>query len=53
MAGVGAVKKGVSFTRPWVEETVKLTQLHQEDQLVTELLVTLVTEGFFHGETIS
>lgn len=52
VAGVNRGRR-LSLTRPWVEETAQLTQLHQEDQLVTELLVTLVTKGFFNGETIS
>jgi hypothetical protein len=31
----------------WVEQTYNLAVLHQQDQEVTELLVSLVTKGFF------
>lgn len=34
---------------PYRQEVVSLAQLHQEDELVTDLLLTLVTKGFFNG----
>jgi hypothetical protein len=32
----------------WLDNQGKLAKLHQDDQVVTELLVSLVTKGFFH-----
>lgn len=57
LADVGGVNKHVKF-RPfkspkdvtdWVEDTYNLTHLHRDDQLAAELLVSLVTQGFFNG----
>lgn len=36
-------------TRDWAERTYTLAKLHKQDQEVTELLVALVTKGFFNG----
>jgi hypothetical protein len=42
--------KGVRF-EPYKPEatTYNLAQLHQEDELVTDLLIALVTKEFFNG----
>lgn len=34
----------------WSTKTYNLTRLHQQDQEVVELLVSLVTKGFFDGD---
>jgi hypothetical protein len=47
----GGGKKGTPFSRQWVEDIADVSHLHAEDQIVTELLVALVTKGFFHGHT--
>ena len=49
VSGVYGGGKGTPFSRQWVEEIADVSHLHAEDQVVTELLVTLVTKGFFHG----
>ena len=42
--------KGVRF-EPYRPEAASynLTQLHQDDELVTDLLITLITKEFFNG----
>lgn len=45
---------GGSFRAPdsvvtWAQEQNALTKLHQDDQLVSELLVSIVLKGFFDG----
>lgn len=40
---------GVKSARDWAQDAGNLAFIHQEDQVATELLVTLVTQGFFHG----
>lgn len=44
--------KGVRF-EPYRPDapTYNLTQLHQEDESVTDLLIALVIKGFFNGKT--
>lgn len=34
--------------RKWGDDFYNLSLLHKQDQEVTELLVSLVTQGFFH-----
>lgn len=48
---VAGVVEGMGFKTPsdWSQDASKLAFIHQEDQIATELLVTLVTQGFFHG----
>ena len=48
---VAGVVEGMGFksTRDWSQDAADLAFIHQEDQMATELLVTLVTQGFFHG----
>lgn len=48
---VAGVVEGMGFksARDWAHDTADLAFIHQEDQMATELLVTLVTQGFFHG----
>lgn len=48
---VAGVVDGMGFksARDWAQDTSNLAFIHQEDQIATELLVTLVTQGFFHG----
>lgn len=46
----GRRHKGVRF-EPYKPDTpsYNLAQLHQDDELVTDLLIALVTKGFFNG----
>lgn len=48
----GVIPKGSGFRKSvaaLADDISDLTFIHQEDQAATELLVTLVTQGFFHG----
>lgn len=45
----GVVEGGGFGAKAWSEDVGNLALIHQEDQVATELLVTLVTQGFFHG----
>ena len=48
--GAGVVEgMGFKTARDWAQDASSLAFIHQEDQMATELLVTLVTQGFFHG----
>jgi hypothetical protein len=52
---VSGVVRGGGFRRQrdlydWSSKTYNLTRLHQQDQEVAELLVALVTKGFFDGD---
>lgn len=51
LSPVAGVVEGMGFksTRDWVQDASDLSVIHQEDQIAAELLVTLVTQGFFHG----
>ncbi len=48
---VSGVVEGMGFksARDWVQDISELEVIYQEDQVAAELLVTLVTQGFFHG----
>lgn len=48
---VSGVVEGSGFksARDWSQDVSDLALIHSEDQTATELLVTLVTQGFFHG----
>jgi hypothetical protein len=54
VAGVVVEQPGMGFTKAaelaaWANSAADMAAIHQEDQLATELLVALVTKGFFHG----
>lgn len=54
LPSVSGVVRGGGFRKQrdlhdWSRQTYNLTRLHQQDQEVTELLVGLVTQGFFDG----
>jgi hypothetical protein len=54
LPSVSGVVRGGGFRKQrdlydWSQQTYNLTRLHQQDQEVTELLVGLVTQGFFDG----
>ena len=42
-------RHGVRFEPYRPTEQISLAQLHAEDELVTDLLIALVTKGFFNG----
>jgi len=50
VSGSGKSSKATRTRRlpDWLDNQGKLAKLHQDDQVVTELLVSLVTKGFFH-----
>lgn len=41
-------QRSVRF-EPYRPDRIELAQLHAEDELVTDLLIALVTKGFFDG----
>ena len=47
---VAGVVEGSGFksARDWAQDASNLAFIHSEDQTATELIVTLVTQGFFH-----
>lgn len=48
---VSGVVDGMGFksAKDWALDASSLAIVHQEDQIAAELLVTLVTQGFFNG----
>jgi hypothetical protein len=54
VAGVVAEQPGMGFTKgadlaAWANSAADMAFIHAEDQIATELLVSLITKGFFHG----
>jgi hypothetical protein len=54
LPSVAGVVEGMGFTKAaqiaaWADETANLASIHFEDQLASELLIALVTKGFFNG----
>lgn len=47
--GIGRRGQPVKSERYAEKDVSDFENLHQEDQVATELLVTLVLKGFFHG----
>lgn len=45
----GGKKHKPRFFDVWAHEQEALAKLHQDDQLATELLVSIVLKGFFDG----